>query len=142
MNPFNITMFQLEEGSVSRHKGERKVRTLEDDLESIADSVATESDLGLDTGSINNDSDSDEDLDDHKENEEDSLEGKMEKVEITMKSDDETCGKSDKDKSIDQVAPQSDIKGQLKETNNSDSSDGEQTFPDTKITLQHVKGDK
>lgn len=135
-------LFKLEEGSVSRHKGERKVRTLEDDLESIADSVATESDLGLDTGSINNDSDSDEDLDDHKENEEDSLEGKMEKVEITMKSDDETCGKSDKDKSIDQVAPQNDIKGQLKETNNSDSSDGEQTFPDTKITLQHVKGDK
>lgn len=135
-------LFKLEEGSVSRHKGERKVRTHEDDLESIADSVATESDLGMDTGSINNESDSDEDLDDDKENEEDSLQAKMEKVEITMKSENETC---DKDKSIDQVAPKSDIsdiKGQLNEENNSDSSDGEQMFPDTKITLQHVKGDK
>jgi hypothetical protein len=36
---------QLEEDSVSRHKGERKVKTQDDDLESIADSIATESDM-------------------------------------------------------------------------------------------------
>jgi hypothetical protein len=43
---------QLEEDSVARHKGERKVKTQDDDLESIADSIATESDMTMDTENV------------------------------------------------------------------------------------------
>ena len=40
-----ILMFQLEESSISRHLGERKIRVAEDDELSVADTIATESEL-------------------------------------------------------------------------------------------------
>lgn len=141
---------------MSRHKGERKVRTQDDDLESIADSIATESDMTNDAESVLNESDNDDGSDSGEENETDEqcLESKMEKVEIRVKSEGDISPRSESE-SHDLDLPQSESynKGtsvkveqcddSKEESNdNSDNSDGEQMFPDTNITLQHVKGDK
>lgn len=147
---------QLEEDSVSRHKGERKVKTQDDDLESIADSIATESDMTMDTENVLDESDDDDGVDSGEENDEPCLESKMEKVEIRVKSEgDVSDSPRSESESHDLDLPQSesydegtsvkveqcdDSKEESK--NNSDNSDGEQMFPDTNITLQHVKGDK
>lgn len=153
-----MQLLQLEEDSVSRHKGERKVRTQDDDLESIADSIATESDMTNDAESVLNESDNDDGSDSGEENENDEqcLESKMEKVEIKVKSEgDVSDSPRSESESHDLDLPQSksydkgtsvnveqcdDSKEDSKNT--SDNSDGEQMFPDTNITLQHVKGDK
>lgn len=141
---------------MSRHKGERKVRTQDDDLESIADSIATESDMTNDAESVLNESDNDDGSDSGEENETDEqcLESKMEKVEIRVMSEGDVSPRSESE-SHDLDLPQSesynkgtsvkveqcdDSKEESKD--NSDNSDGEQMFPDTNITLQHVKGDK
>ena len=149
-------LFKLEEDSVSRHKGERKVKTQDDDLESIADSIATESDMTMDTENVLDESDDDDGVDSGEENDEQCLESKMKKVEIRVKSEgDVSDSPRSESESHDLDLPQSerydegtsvkveqcdDSKEESK--NNSDNSDGEQMFPDTNITLQHVKGDK
>ena len=49
---YNIpNIFQLEESSIFRHAGERKVRVAEDDEMSVADSIATESEVTIETNS-------------------------------------------------------------------------------------------
>ena len=58
-----ILMFQLEESSISRHLGERKIRVAEDDELSVADTVATESELTevtLSDGELDDSDDEDE----------------------------------------------------------------------------------
>lgn len=54
-----MCFFKLEEGSVFRHDGERKIRTLEEDEMSIADSQATE--ITVETTSDQEDGDSESD---------------------------------------------------------------------------------
>jgi len=152
-----MQLLQLEEDSVSRHKGERKVRTQDDDLESIADSIATESDMKAESVLDENDDDDDgSDSGEENETDEQCLESKMEKVQIRVKSEgDVSDSPRSESESHDLDLPQSesydkgtsvkveqcdDSKEDSKNT--SDNSDGEQMFPDTNITLQHVKGDK
>lgn len=144
--------FQLEEGSVENHKGERKIRTKEeDDLESVADSIATESDITMETDSVNIDSDNSGD-ESEEENVDESLQEKMETVKITIKSESENCDKcesndpdSKESESNDLHSNESEnsakiVKSEQYEEKKQDSDD-ECMFPDTSITLQHVKGD-
>ena len=63
-----ILIFQLEESSISRHLGERKIRVAEDDELSVADTIATESELTEVTLSDQelDDSDNEDDIKDDK----------------------------------------------------------------------------
>ena len=63
-----MLIFQLEESSISRHLGERKIRVAEDDELSVADTVATESELTEVTLSDHelDDSDDEDDIKDDK----------------------------------------------------------------------------
>ena len=64
-------IFQLEESSISRHIGERKIRVAEDDELSVADTIATESELTEVTLSDHelDDSDDEDDIKDDKHSE-------------------------------------------------------------------------
>lgn len=122
-------LFKLEDDSIERHKGERKVHGVDDDTMSVTDSVATESDLTADTNSvtIDTDSDSDSENDSKSENNEDN--------ERLQESDSENNKSESKNDNGDGV--------QGINAEKTDESDKEEvSFPDTSISLQHVKGDK
>lgn len=137
-------VFQLEEGSIFRHKGERKIRIAEDDTMSVADSIGTENDT-IDTNSIDGDSDNDSDNSSDSDNEEDKNDNKLQ----TLKEDseDELCSDSKVKVEGSQVAlAEKEVKvegSKVEKQEDKDSSeDDNAAFPDTSISLQHVKGDK
>ena len=110
-----------------RHKDERRVRTADEDAISVAESMATESDVTDVTADSDTDSSGSEDesnkLDAIEENEEgnrpsDTSEGNLDVKPGTseMKSEDVEGSK--------------------------ESDEEELEFPDTSIQLQHVRGDK
>ncbi|KAK3092818.1 hypothetical protein FSP39_007530 [Pinctada imbricata] len=110
-------LFKLEEGSIPHHKGERKVHVTDDDTVSIA----TESDITVDTTSdveieIEDDS-SDEDNDDKKDKEQ------LETIDENSEGDNQGQSRSQEMKEEEEV-------------------EEEGAFPDTELSLQHVKGDK
>lgn len=124
-----MKIYQLEDDSIERHKGERKVHGVDDDTMSVTDSIATESDLTADTNSvtIDTDSDSDSENDSKSENNEDN--------ERLQESDSENNKSESKNDNGDGV--------QGINAEKTDESDKEEvSFPDTSISLQHVKGDK
>ena len=173
-------LLQLEESSLARHAGERKIRTTEDDddMASIADSMATEV-----TMETNSDNEQSEDSDSDGEGDNEGQSGGIgaiieESVENDGDNNDEVDdgsqggnGDLDKDDIEEEVkyknrdnSESSDIvcdrvqqeSGSLP-SHNGDSQGAGQTetakvkteskvpvveFPDTEISLQHVKGDK
>ncbi|XP_052768636.1 ribosome quality control complex subunit NEMF-like [Mya arenaria] len=160
-------LFKLEEGSMSRHAGERKIRVTEDDddVMSIADSMATE--VTLETTSDQEDEDDEETQDlEERENEEESESEQDEEQDSanSEKTDAETHAiKQTKNEPVIESA-ESDIGisgGEGSENTSGKSaqvkSEGEVVlvkqcaerparpvieFPDTEISLHHVKGDK
>ncbi|WAR18853.1 NEMF-like protein [Mya arenaria] len=156
-----------EEGSMSRHAGERKIRVTEDDddVMSIADSMATE--VTLETTSDQEDEDDEETQDlEERENEEESESEQDEEQDSanSEKTDAETHAiKQTKNEPVIESA-ESDIGisgGEGSENTSGKSaqvkSEGEVVlvkqcaerparpvieFPDTEISLHHVKGDK
>ncbi|KAK6182203.1 hypothetical protein SNE40_009935 [Patella caerulea] len=110
---FGFTLlFKLEEGSVERHRGERKVRTLEDDdAISVVDSVADSETQDIDDTET---ADGEEDSSSSEEDGEKEEENKEEKA-IAIEEEKEE---------------------------ESSSEEEESSFPDTSISLQHVKGEK
>ena len=152
-----ISLFQLDEDSIFRHKDERKVRTLEDDASSVAESSATSNDQELDIS--DGDSDSEHGTDQHED--EARNQGGSDKKESqnaqkrTEDDKDQTSSKrvnsqnSDDAKldiersSSNEKTSETDEREEKAEVVDSESSDeGESLFPDTSIQLQHVKGDK
>ncbi|XP_064599750.1 ribosome quality control complex subunit NEMF-like [Liolophura sinensis] len=99
-------LFKLDEGSVFRHLGERKVKTVEEDAMSVADSLQSEVTVETNSGH-------------ESEAEEDSGESETEGDNLAAAADE--------------------LSGEVK---SEDESDGENLFPDTNISLQHVEGDK
>lgn len=128
-----MKIYQLEDDSIERHKGERKVHGVDDDTMSVTDSVATESDLTADTNSvtIDTDSDSDSENDSKSENNEDN-ERLQESDSENNKSESKSESKSDSGDGVQGI----------KAERTEESDKDEVSFPDTSISLQHVKGDK
>lgn len=154
---------QLEEGSIARHAGERKVRTAEDDEISIADSTVAESEVTLETVS-----DNDEESEDESEQKTD---GNDESVKSDTEQNDENV-ENDKSQNMDDETEtgvkteksENDVKGEICDNESSDrTSENKESkreiivqkqcksvklptnvleFPDTEISLHHVKGDK
>lgn len=122
-----MKIYQLEDDSIERHKGERKVHGVDDDTMSVTDSVATESDLTADTNSVTIDTDSDSENDSKSENNENN--------ERLQESDSENNKSESKNDSGDGVQ-------WIKAERTEESDKEEVSFPDTSISLQHVKGDK
>ncbi|XP_046545079.1 nuclear export mediator factor NEMF-like [Haliotis rubra] len=122
-------LFKLEEDSVDRHLGERKVRTLEEDEMSVTDSVAT--DVTADESII---SDDDSDSDDETE---------KTGVEVTTVDSNEEGQENEEqgedDKEDDMLKVEVKIEEKIEEDTEEKSGSA---FPDTSINLLHVKGDK
>ncbi|ESO87754.1 hypothetical protein LOTGIDRAFT_127397 [Lottia gigantea] len=131
-------LFKLEEGSVERHKGERKVRTLEDDdsasiVDSVADSEAEDIDINSD------DSGSEDEGEGQEKVKVDEGEG-QEKVKVDEAIADVKTEESDK-RGItvnDESSKETTIEEE--EDTSSEEEEPESSFPDTAINLQHVKG--
>lgn len=124
-----MKIYQLEDDSIERHKGERKVHGVDDDTMSVTDSIATESDLTADTNSVTMDTDSDSD------SENDSKSENNEDNERLQESESENNKSESKNDSGDGVQG-------IKAERTEESDKEEVSFPDTSISLQHVKGDK
>ena len=152
----------MDEDSIFRHKDERKVRTLEDDASSVAESSTTTdaNDQELDIGDSDNDSEHEED-----KHSSDSKQETCDKLDAIHEEDKNAKSESD---NVERTYTETDLKGQetldeqskdtgdadmdidkpTEETNKQESKDssssdeGESLFPDTSIQLQHVKGDK
>ncbi|XP_071079995.1 ribosome quality control complex subunit NEMF-like [Haliotis cracherodii] len=122
-------LFKLEEGSVDRHQGERRVRTVEEDEMSVTESVVTESDITADESIVSDDdSDSDEGGD-----------GEKTGVDKSMDSNEE--GKDDEEEEEDDDVEDDVVKVEVKIEEDTEEKPGS-AFPDTSINLLHVKGDK
>ena len=145
----------MDEDSIFRHKDERKVRTLEDDASSVAESSATSNDQELDVS--DGDSDSEHGTDQHEE--EAAKQAESDKKEsqsaqkMTEDDKDQTSSKTVNSQNPDDAkmdiessnekTDETDEKGENSEVVDSESSDEDESlFPDTSIQLQHVKGDK
>ncbi|XP_048732715.1 ribosome quality control complex subunit NEMF-like [Ostrea edulis] len=131
-------LFKLEDDSIERHRGERKVHKVEDDAISVADSIATESDLTADTNSVNQDTDSDSDS----ETEENY--NRSESTEDSERPQTDSESKTDGNGDCQCVDKNGKISGEdsdKKEVKEEDDKE-KNLFPDTSISLQHVKGDK
>lgn len=172
-------LLQLEESSLARHAGERKIRTTEDDddVASIADSMATEV-----TMETNSDNEQSEDSDSDGEGDNEGQSGGIgaiieESVEDNGDDNNDDVGGDGGSGDLDKDDVEEEVKYENRD--NSESSDnvcdrGQQEsgslpchkgdsqgagqtetakvkteskvpvveFPDTEISLQHVKGDK
>ncbi|KAL4238275.1 hypothetical protein ACF0H5_002987 [Mactra antiquata] len=164
-------LFKLEEGSVVRHIGERKIRVAEDDENSVADSIATESEVTIETMSDNeidlddgndddddskdgdendtkddelNDNDVDDDVNNEKDDDDDN--DKNEESSIPEGIDEKTKNDKEGEKNLDTGVSEVTVK--VENDENDDKSSVNEVkpniveFPDTEINLQHIKGDK
>ena len=123
---------QLEEESIERHRGERKVHGVEEDSMSVTDSIATESDLTADTDSVTIDTDSNSDSDSEDDN--NSENGK--------ESDRVQESESRKSENKSESRTEGSDNGCNEDNTADDKEEEEVGFPDTSISLQHVQGDK
>ncbi|KAL3872530.1 hypothetical protein ACJMK2_035753 [Sinanodonta woodiana] len=152
-------MFKLEDGSITRHAGERRVRTADEDEMSVADSMATESEATIETNSdsemedvddnIDGDkSDEDDDKEDAKQEDRDAIndigrqkdESENDHLEADDTEEDELHARTVLSRDITMSEEHS------RKTQDGETSSGREevdmAFPDTMINLQHVKGDK
>ncbi|XP_064621193.1 ribosome quality control complex subunit NEMF-like [Lineus longissimus] len=126
-------VFKLDEDSIFRHKGERRVRTAEEDAAStVADSESVQDSLDL----CDDEEDSGSSSDDGEEDEE--AKEKMEAIDEGAEG--QTEGQAD----LGETASKSDTKKDganrdIDETVKADDDDAS-LFPDTNISLQHVGG--
>ncbi|PVD25548.1 hypothetical protein C0Q70_13204 [Pomacea canaliculata] len=158
-------LFKLEDGSIPRHMGERRVRTTEEDSLSQVDSHASEaeSELSLNLEEENSkngsnkecssNSSNDTDDDDHESDYHDDEVSKPaldSPHEVTVTScPDSVSSESQKEIQVDKNNAFSEDKGKDCSLGN-DTDDDKQPhtaaaaieFPDTSITLMHIKGDK
>jgi len=144
-------LFKLEEGSVERHLGERKVRVTEDDVMPVADSTASvagatddddveieisdgsdseeEGDGVQGAGGDGRDDNCDDNCDDDEEKEDPAENDGEDKEEKEKKNDTKNIStKLESRKVTDKVKVEEKV--------------DEISFPDTNIALTHVKGDK
>ncbi|KAH3859417.1 ribosome quality control complex subunit NEMF-like [Dreissena polymorpha] len=156
-------LFKLEEGSVARHKGERRVRTAEedDDMLSVADSSATEVTMEVNTD-LEEDSDDDEESDDKtgnrdgenvqnkevsdKQKSDNDLEENESKGDI-VRTEHEDAGEDVNNASCQvsavKIEPVLDERPtSLRSSDKVTKAEPVMEFPDTEINLQFVKGDK
>ncbi|XP_061172941.1 ribosome quality control complex subunit NEMF-like [Saccostrea echinata] len=142
-------MFKLEDGSIERHKGERKVHVTEDDSISVADSLATESDITADTNSLSLDSDSESEKEENDQNDNNSEYGENSErlrddfgeIDSTVDKASALEGKETSVKSENRTGGSDDNRTDM-EVKVEEEDETESLFPDTAISLQHVKGDK
>ena len=156
---------QLDDDSLERHKDERRVRTLDDDAESLAGaSVTTESSdvtsLAEDTESALSIQDSDSDDSDANDAEKESLDSN-DNSEVIVKheatsdvktlsadviKDDATDSACDKDAPVnvsnDGVNDGRDADDVSEDSEAADDDNSDTEFPDTSLALHHVKGGK
>ncbi|CAH1790707.1 unnamed protein product [Owenia fusiformis] len=154
-------LFKLDDTCIFRHKDERKVRTLEEDAMSVADSIATEnSEVSIETDDVTNDDgdDSDSEADDEHASTEDrtsnsnttpSQDGESEtkSLENIDTESNNACENNDAKSNtteIDEKESEDHVTMETKpEKNDSDDDDDDENlFPDTNIQLHHVQGDK
>ncbi|RUS85379.1 hypothetical protein EGW08_006864 [Elysia chlorotica] len=147
-------LFKLEESSVDRHLGERKVRTADTDSLSIADSTAGfsssfgEDDIELDIS----DGTDDENEEGDDMNERNELENADKMLDSVMETEDEAKESIEVEPTVKQeLAIKAETKtssgvtktaSKEKEVNTPQPDEKEIMFPDTNINLTHVKGDK
>ncbi|KAK3587746.1 hypothetical protein CHS0354_042701 [Potamilus streckersoni] len=158
-------MFKLEDGSIVRHAGERRVRTADEDEMSVADSMAAESEATIETNSDNEMDNGDDSINEDKSDEDDDdkvcdedCDGKLENRNAindqdsqkdesendNLEADDteedslQTRTKISRDLNMLEEQSQKDQDGKT----NSGREEVDMAFPDTMINLQHVKGDK
>ncbi|XP_021353469.1 nuclear export mediator factor Nemf-like isoform X2 [Mizuhopecten yessoensis] len=125
-------VFKLEDDSIIRHKGERKIRTTEEDEMSII----TESDMATDTASMADVSDDDSsDQDDTSQTGE---EGQQQGLDTLEEQEEET---QEQGMQIVEVKVEG-VKEKVKEEVEEEKEEESSMFPDTEISLQHIKGDK
>ncbi|XP_078313249.1 ribosome quality control complex subunit NEMF-like isoform X1 [Crassostrea virginica] len=125
-------LFKLEEESIERHRGERKVHGVEEDSMSVTDSIATESDLTADTDSVTIDTDSNSDSDSEDDN----------KSENSKESDRVQESESRISENKSESRTEGSDNGCNEDNTADDKEEEEVGFPDTSISLQHVQGDK
>ncbi|XP_033735846.1 nuclear export mediator factor Nemf-like [Pecten maximus] len=125
-------LFKLEDDSISRHKGERKIRTTEEDEMS----VVTESDVTTDIDSVIDESD--DDSSDEDDNSQTGDEGQQQRLDTLEEQNEET---EEQDMPIVEVKVEG-VKEEMKEEMEEEKEEESSIFPDTEISLQHVKGDK
>ncbi|XP_060068947.1 ribosome quality control complex subunit NEMF-like [Ylistrum balloti] len=121
-------LFKLEDDSILRHKGERKIRTTEEDEMSIV----TESDVTTDIASMVDMSDDSSDEDDNSQT---GGEEQQQTLETLQEQEEET---EEQHMPIVEVKVE-EVKEQVTEEEKEEESS---IFPDTEINLQHIKGDK
>ncbi|GFR96885.1 nuclear export mediator factor Nemf-like, partial [Elysia marginata] len=145
-------LFKLEESSVERHLGERKVRTADTDTISVTDSI---------TGLSSSQGDDEMELDisdaSDDENEEDSVQSDdVEKLDSNLDEVIETdCVVEEKKENDTWAKAEPTLQGEEKpenavkekgiqkfQQNKKEREEKEIMFPDTNINLTHVKGDK
>ncbi|KAK7505562.1 hypothetical protein BaRGS_00003307 [Batillaria attramentaria] len=149
-------VFKLEDGSIERHLGERKVRTTDDDTSSIADTIAseTESALTLDdfeeedlADGVSDDSDEEREVNGDEGVDDMGTSGQASGSTKEADSDGDSDGHGDKASSDEGEGDG----GERKETEERGAGGREGAkpkstpvveFPDTSINLMHVKGDK
>lgn len=134
-------VFKLEDGSVARHIGERKVRTADDDFSSIA--TETESILTIDEEEEEDLADgmsdtSDDDKDDDN-SDEPGMSGRISGAKKVV-SDDDSEESENEEGENDEHTIADGRKGDDCGSTRTDTAVIE--FPDTSINLTHVKGDK
>lgn len=125
-------LFRLEDGSIERHKGERKVVYGNDDAVSI-----TESDVGKDEVEIEvlDKSDDEEDAENHPEESNNKLQA------FPELNTEGVC--NIKNSTIDEDGKENEDSEEESIKSNSDEDDQEESkFPDTQIKIQHFEGTK
>ncbi|XP_074547679.1 ribosome quality control complex subunit NEMF isoform X1 [Halichoeres trimaculatus] len=117
-------LFKVDDESVTRHRGERKVKTVEEDMEDVA---STTSELLIEEEELNGDDSSNEDQ---------SEEGASGDGENQQKS--ETLEK--RDDSLAAVPEEGNMEGESEEEEEEEAAESEEfSFPDTTISLSHLQ---
>ncbi|XP_076463782.1 ribosome quality control complex subunit NEMF-like [Babylonia areolata] len=143
-------LFRLEDGSVERHAGERRVRTIDDDAASV--SLASEAESLLTLEDINeedneNDAQSDDSGDENQGDDKDAENGNMSEDSDTEQAgggdhdeEDDEGGEKTLDREEEDVVEEAVTDGSVKKKAADVPSGFE--FPDTSINLTHVEGDR
>ena len=137
--PICHMIFQLEESSISRHLGERKIRVADDDELSVADTVATESELTEVTLSDHelDDSDDEDDIKDDKHSENCDMVKKKESGDTKSDLDSSASKESDNKQGANISLSAKNIENQ----ENQDEIKTESVVSETDIKI-NVSGDK
>jgi len=131
-------LFKLEESSIERHVGERRVRTQDEDTLSVTDTSVSETtgtedgDVGID---VIDDSESGDDEDDE------NVDEGVDAGDVSAEEDASVSSGAVQDAAADDAAHVSNKIAEMKVENPKPVEDLLE-FPDTNISLTHIKGDK